>query len=75
MYIAHKISFLAFKLNLFSYDWGCDYVLGSTMFFNFSLFAATIFRGRLCLGRDYILNNYGNQIQTNFRSIKLPKYF
>ena len=29
------------------------------MFFYFSLFAATIFWGRLGLGRDYILNNYG----------------
>ena len=29
------------------------------MFFCFSLFGATRFRGRLCLGRGYILNNYG----------------
>ena len=29
------------------------------MFFYFSLFGATRFRGRLGLGRDYILNNYG----------------
>ena len=46
-------------ISLFDRARGCDYVLGSTMFFYFSLFGATRFRGRLRLGGAYILNNYG----------------
>ena len=32
------------------------------MFFYFSLFGATRFRGQLGLKHDYILNNYGNKV-------------
>ena len=57
IYKPNKIYFLAFKLNLSSYDFW-----GATLFFYFSFFAVSIFRRWLCLGRDYSLNSYGNCI-------------
>ena len=46
---AQKISFLAFKLNLFSYDFG-----GATMFWGRLCFSTLVFLLRLYLGGDYV---------------------
>ena len=49
VYKAHKISFLAFKLNLFTYDFG-----GATMFWGRLCFSTLVFLLRLYLGGDYV---------------------